>query len=163
MVETERKQLPVQRPARFHKDNVMHLAEQRGCAVLRIASPRCRLTTTAEIYCQQVRHLADAIQENEQEDRMKWCSTKTPARTQLIWQKTLYRSWVGKSFRTHLIHLILRPHISPFLLSIEQHSRNFLSGWKRTPNMACWLQLKTTRFLQARNRKITPALAECCK
>ena len=35
------KELPVKRPARIHKDNVMHLAEQRGYAVPRIASARC--------------------------------------------------------------------------------------------------------------------------
>ena len=64
MVEPEQKeQLPVQRPARGHKSNVTHLVEQRVCAVQRIASTRCNLT--ADIYCQQLRLLADAILEKQ--------------------------------------------------------------------------------------------------
>ena len=125
---------------------------------------RC-VTTSADIYCQQLRRLADAIQEKYQQVCVKWCySTITPARTLLTWQKNTIQELVGKSFRTHLTHLILRPQIFTFPLSIEQPSRNFLSGWKCSPDMA-WrlLQFKTTRFLQTWNRKITPSLADCCK
>ena len=39
------------------KDNVMHLVEQRGCAVLRIVSSRCNH------HCQQLKRLADSFQE----------------------------------------------------------------------------------------------------
>ena len=120
---------------------------------------------TADIYCQQPRRLGTQSKKNEQRDYVKWCcSTITPARTLLTWQKTLYRGWVGKSIRTHLIHLILRPQIFNFSTLYQITFKDFLSGWKWAPNMG-WrlLKLKTTRFLQAGNRKITPALADCCK
>ena len=42
MVEPEQKSNSPNKDLRvFTKDNVMHLVEQRGCAVLRIASPTC--------------------------------------------------------------------------------------------------------------------------
>ena len=74
--------------------------------VLRIASPRCSLTITVGIYFQQLRHLADAIQE-KQPTRLR--------EVMLLHENSRpHRSWVGKSFRTHLIHLILRPPIFTF-------------------------------------------------
>ena len=141
------------------KNNVMHLVEQRGCALLQIAFPRCihhcwHLLPTTETSCRCNPN------KNDQQDCVKWCYSMM---TLLTWHKTLYRSWVGKSFQTHLIHLILNPRFSPFLCSIKQPSRNFLSRWNCAPNMAWRLQLKTMQFLQARNWKITPLLADCCK
>ena len=104
------------------KDNVMHLRERR------IASPRCNhhcwhLLPTTETSCR-------CNPRKRQTGLRKLCySTITPSSTLETWQKQeLYRSSVGKSFRTHLIHLILRPQFSPFPLSIEQPSRNLLSG-----------------------------------
>ena len=81
------------------KDNVMHLVEQRRCAVLWIDFPRCihpwQLLTTTETQSKK----------NDQQDWVKWCySSITTARTLLTLQKTLCRSWIGKSFRTHLVN-----------------------------------------------------------
>ena len=71
------------------------------------------VTITADIYCQQLKRLADAIQEKDQQDCVKWCNANiTPARTLPTWQKH-YKD-VGRSFRTHLIYLILRPQILTF-------------------------------------------------
>ena len=142
------------------QSNFMLLVKQRGCACTTNCFP------TADIYCEEMRCLASqSKKKNEQQDCVKWYySTIMPARTQLTWQKILYRSWIEKSFRTHLITWSCALRFSPFPLSIELQWRNFLFGWKWAPNMAWRLpELKTTWFLQAPNQKITPALAYCCK
>ena len=122
------------------------------------------VTITADSNCQHLRSLTDAIQEKDQQDCVKWrYSTITPARTLLTWQKHYTGIGLGSHSAPTLCTWSCALRFSPFPLSIEQPSRSILSGWICAPNMAWWLQLKTTRFLQARNRKITPALADCCK
>ena len=72
-------------------------------------------TITADIYCRQLRRVAYPIQEKRPtrvRELMLFHDNVRPHSANLT--KTLYRSWVGKSFRTHLIHLILRPKIFIF-------------------------------------------------
>ena len=101
MVEPEQKSnSPYKDMRASSKDNVMHLVEQRGCAVLWIASPRCNhccwhLLPTTETFC-----TCNPKKKKNQQNCAKWCNSMImPARTLLIWQ-TLYRSWVVKSFCT---------------------------------------------------------------
>ena len=73
------------------------------------------LTITADIYCQQLSRLADAIQEKRPTRLREVMLLYGKARPHfLTWQKTVYRIWVGKSLRTHLDHLILHPRIFTF-------------------------------------------------
>ena len=73
------------------------------------------ITITADIYCQQLRRLADAIQEKRPTRLREVMLFHDNARLHSAnLTKTLYRSWVGMTFRTHLIHLILRPQIFTF-------------------------------------------------
>ena len=126
------------------------------------------VTIIADIYCQQLRCLADAIQE------------KRPTRlheVMLLHDNGMLQTNKLKLFLYNNTGVRLGSHsaptsftwscglrFSPFLLSVEQPSRNFLSRWKCASNMAWWLlQLKTTLFLQVQNWKVTPALADCCK
>ena len=73
------------------------------------------VTITVNTCCQQLTRLADAIQEKRPtrlREVMLFHDNARPHSANLT--KTLYRSWVGTSFRTHLIHLILRPQIFTF-------------------------------------------------
>ena len=92
------------------KDNVMLLVEHGGCAALRIASSSL-LTFIANNWDV----LLAQSKKNDQYGCVKWChSTIMPTCTLLTWQKGLYRRWVGKSFCTHPINLILHPQIFTF-------------------------------------------------
>ena len=73
------------------------------------------VTNTADIYCPQLRRLEDAIPEKRPtrlREMMLLHDNTHPNSANLT--KTLYRGWFGKSFRTHLIYLILRPQIFTF-------------------------------------------------
>ena len=84
---------------------------------------------------------------NYQQECVKWCYSKIMLARTLTWQKTLYRSWVGKSFCIHLIHLILHPQIFTFSALYGTTFKELPFRWKCAPKMVWWLQLKTTWFL----------------
>ena len=116
---------------------------------------------TIDIYCQQHRRLADAIHE------------KRPARlheVMLLHNNT--RSHSANLTQKHYTGVAVGSHSAPTLSPDLAPTDFYLfrSLFKKLPfrmkicsNMASQLQLKPTRFLQARNRKITPELADCCK
>ena len=89
----------------------MHLVEQRGCAVLWIASPRCshhcwHLIPTTEMSSKRSPRKTTNIRLREVvllHDNARLHSANLT--------KTLYRSFIGKLVRTHFILLILRPQI----------------------------------------------------
>ena len=133
------------------------MVEQRMYAVLRIAFSRCNqhcwhlLSTTRTTWRRNPRKTTNKT-------AVKWCySTITPVRTLLTCQKHYTGVGLGSHSAPTLFTWSCALRFSLFPLSIEHPSRNLLSLWKCAPNMACRLQLKTKRFLQARNRKFTPA------
>ena len=66
------------------------------------------VTITADIYCQQLRRPANAFQGKRPRKLRKVMLLHNNARPHSAnLAKTLYRSMIGDSFRTHLIHLIL--------------------------------------------------------
>ena len=141
------------------KDKGMHLVEQIGCVVLRLSSPRCNHDMTITANNWDV--LQTQSQKIDQQGCVKWCySTKTPAHTLLTWQK--HYTGVG-------LEVIPLPPYSPDLAHSDFHLFHSLSSnIKELPFQmkmcsASCLVLKITRLLKARNRKITPALADCCK
>ena len=70
----------------------MYLAEQRGRTVLRIASPRCKLIITADIFLPTTETSCRRNpRKTTNNNCIKWCySTITHARTLLTWQKSLH-------------------------------------------------------------------------
>ena len=73
------------------------------------------VTITADIYCQQLKRLADTIQEKEPiRLRDVMLLHDNARRTLLTWEKNTIEELVRKSIRTHLIHLILRPQTFTF-------------------------------------------------
>ena len=72
------------------------------------------VTIIAVIYFQQLRRLADTIQEKRPTRLLEVMLLHDNARPHSANLTKTYMIWVGKSFRTHLIHLILRSQIFTF-------------------------------------------------
>ena len=124
------------------------------------------VTITDDIYCQQLRRIADAIQEK-----------LTTRLREVILLHENARSHSANLTKTTIQELgwedISHPPYSPDLASSDFHLfrslSNNLQGTSFTDENVLrtrfddFFKLKTTRLLQSRNRKITPALADCCK
>ena len=91
---SNKKKLPVEKPARIHK---------KWCYATGGTAKVCSTTNCFIGFYHHYWHLLSVTEtsrrRNPKEDRQnggRWCySTITPARTLLTWQKTIYRSWVG--------------------------------------------------------------------
>ena len=111
MVESEQKATP-RRKSCAHPQKIMLCIWWNSEGVLYNEFLYRGVTINAGIYCQQVRRLADAFQEKRPtrlREVMLLHDNARPRSSNLT--ETLYRSWVGKSFRTHLIYLIMCPQI----------------------------------------------------
>lgn len=89
------------------------------------------VTITADISYHLLRRRAKKSKKNNPNCINWWYCRITPVRTLLIWQKSLSRDWVGKSFHTHVIYLI-----TPQIFTFSVHYLTilpflpFLSEWK---------------------------------